>query len=169
MTVLVTAASKHGATAEIAQIIGETLVAEGIDAEVLPADRVDRVDGYDAVVLGSAVYMGKWLEDATRLVGRNLSALAGMPVWLFSSGPLGDPPKPAVEPDDAAPMLQRTHAREHRTFSGRLLRSDLGLGEKAITKVVGVPAGDFIPREAVRQWAAGIARTLLAERTPATA
>lgn len=169
MTVLVTAASKHGATAEIAQIIGETLVAAGIDARVLPADQVDRVDGYDAVVLGSAVYMGKWLEDATRLVGRNLSVLAGMPVWLFSSGPLGDPPRPTVEPDDAAPMLLRTHARDHRTFSGRLVRSDLGLGERAITKMVGVPTGDFIPRETVRQWAAGIAQTLLAERTPATA
>ena len=95
MKVLVTAATKHGATAEIAATIGEVLRGEpGLDATVVPAEEVATVDGYDAVVLGSAVYAGHWLASAKELVDRAGGALAGKPVWLFSSGPIGDPPKP---------------------------------------------------------------------------
>jgi menaquinone-dependent protoporphyrinogen oxidase len=95
MKVLVTAASKHGATAEIGATIGEVLGGEqGLDATVVPPEEVAAVDGYDAVVLGSAVYAGHWMAAAKELVDRAGSALAGKPVWLFSSGPGGVLPGP---------------------------------------------------------------------------
>jgi menaquinone-dependent protoporphyrinogen oxidase len=95
MKVLVTAASKHGATAEIVATIGEVLGGEqGLDATVVPPEEVSAVDGYDAVVLGSAVYAGHWMAAAKELVDRAGSALAGKPVWLFSSGPGGVLPGP---------------------------------------------------------------------------
>lgn len=165
MHTLVVTASKHGATAEIGLLIADTLNAAGITTTARPVEAVVGLDGYDAVVLGSAVYMGRWLEQARRLVNRMPGAFAARDVWLFSSGPLGDPPIPVVEPDDAEAMVAQTHAHEHRTFAGRLVRRDLRFGEKAITKVVGAPDGDFIPREEIRAWAEGIARTLL-ERDP---
>jgi hypothetical protein len=88
MKVLVTAATKHGATAEIAAAIGEVLGGEpGLDAAVIPPEQVATIDGDDAVVLGSAVYAGHWLAAAKELVDRAGDALAGKPVWLFSSGP----------------------------------------------------------------------------------
>jgi menaquinone-dependent protoporphyrinogen oxidase len=62
--VLVTAASKHGATAEIAEAIAEVLAGNGLDPAVVPPDEVDDVAAYDAVVLGSAVYAGHWLKPA---------------------------------------------------------------------------------------------------------
>ena len=103
MKVLLTAASKYGATAEIVATIGEVLGGEqGLNATVVPPEEVAAVDGYDAVVLGSAVYAGCWLAAAKELADRAGSALAGKPVWLFSSGPVGDPPKPEEDPVDVA-------------------------------------------------------------------
>jgi menaquinone-dependent protoporphyrinogen oxidase len=128
MKVLVTAATKHGATAEIAATIGEVLRGEpGLDATVVPAEAVATVDDYDAVVMGSAVYAGHWLAAAKELVDRAGGALAGKPVWLFSSGPIGDPPKPEEDPVDVAEIVAAIKAREHRVFAGKLVRKQLGL------------------------------------------
>ncbi len=58
MRVPVTAATKYGATGEIAQAIGEVFTERGWDAMVVPPDQVKAVDSFDVVVLGSAVYAG---------------------------------------------------------------------------------------------------------------
>lgn len=107
MKVLVTAASKYGSTAEIAQAIGDVLAGRGVDATVMPFDGATAVDDYDAVVFGSAVYAGHWLSPAKEFVQRNALALADRPVWLFSSGPIGEPPKPAEDPSTPSPWWRR--------------------------------------------------------------
>jgi hypothetical protein len=113
MKVVVTAATKHRATAEIAAAIGEGLGGEhGLDATVVPPEQVVTVAGYDAVVLGSAVCAGHWLAPAKELVDRAAGALAGKPVWLFSSGPVGDPPKPEEDPVDVAEIVATAKARK---------------------------------------------------------
>jgi len=81
MRVLVSAATKYGATAEIAQAIGEVLGERGLEPTVLPPEQVEEVDGYDAAVLGSAVYAGHWLKPVRELVERHAGGLAGRPVW----------------------------------------------------------------------------------------
>jgi menaquinone-dependent protoporphyrinogen oxidase len=108
MRVLVTAATKYGATGEIAQAIGAVLSERGLDTTVAPPEQVQAIDDYDAVVLGSAVYAGHWLTPAREFVDRCRDALAARPVWLFSSGPIGDPPKPEEDPVDVAEILQAT-------------------------------------------------------------
>jgi menaquinone-dependent protoporphyrinogen oxidase len=160
MRVLVTAASKHGATAEIASSIGSVLESAGIEAEVRSPDEVGGVNRYDGAVIGSAVYAGHWLAAAKEFVTREAAPLATKPVWLFSSGPLGDPAKPVEEPVDVPSIREQTGARDHRIFPGRLLRRELGMGERAIAAVVRAPDGDFRPWDEVMDWAAGIARTL---------
>jgi menaquinone-dependent protoporphyrinogen oxidase len=157
MRVLVTAASKYGATAEIAAAIAEELDKHGLEATVLPPEEVNGVDGYDAVVVGSAVYAGHWLKPARELVERHADALAGRPVWLFSSGPVGDPPKPQEDPVDVADLLAATGAREHRVFAGKLVRKQLSFPERAIVSALRVPEGDFRDWTEIHQWAAGIA------------
>jgi menaquinone-dependent protoporphyrinogen oxidase len=157
MRVLVTAASKYGATAEIAAAIAEVLDEHGLEATVLPPKQVKGVDGYDAVVVGSAVYAGHWLKPARELVERLGNELAGRPVWLFSSGPVGDPPKPEEDPVDVADLLAATGAREHRIFAGKLVRKQLSFPERAIVSALRVPEGDFRDWTEIRQWAAGIA------------
>jgi menaquinone-dependent protoporphyrinogen oxidase len=157
MRVLVTAATKYGATAEIAAAIAKVLEGHGLETSVLPPEQVSGVDGYDAVVVGSAVYAGHWLKPARELVERHSTALAGRPVWLFSSGPVGDPPKPEEDPVDVADLLATSDAREHRRFAGRLVRTRLSFPERAILAALRVPEGDFRDWTEIHQWAAGIA------------
>ena len=95
--VLVTAASQQGPTAEIARVFGDVVGERGLDCEVLAPSEVESVEQYDAIVLGSAVYTGHWLQPATALVGRCAGSLARRPVWLFSSGPVGDPSRKLVQ------------------------------------------------------------------------
>jgi menaquinone-dependent protoporphyrinogen oxidase len=160
MRVLVTAATKYGATTEIAAAIAEVLGDHGLEATVFPPDQVEEVDGYDAVVVGSAVYAGHWLKPARELVDRLGSELAKRPVWLFSSGPVGDPPKPEEDPVDVADLLAATGAREHRIFAGKLVRKQLTFPERAIVSALRVPEGDFRDWTEIHRWAAGIADTL---------
>lgn len=164
MHVLVTAASRHGSTAELAAAVAEQLAAEGLTAEVRPPEDVADLARYDAVVLGSAVYAGRWLAGAKDLVARSGDALRARPVWLFSSGPVGDPPEPEGAPADAAAMVAATGAREHRVLPGKLDRHGLGLAERAVVAVVRVPDGDFRDWPAEREWASRIAGQLQVER-----
>jgi menaquinone-dependent protoporphyrinogen oxidase len=160
MNVLVTVASKHGATTQIAEAIGRALAKADIGAEVVAPDDVRSLKGYDAVILGSAVYAGRWLDEAKRFVEREGPALAERPVWLFSSGPIGDPPKPEEEAIDVAAIRVVTGARDHRIFAGLLDKSRLGFGERAIVKVVRAEEGDYRPWPEIDEWVAGIAVTL---------
>ena len=163
--VLVSAASRHGATVEMAANIGAALQAAGHDAFVLAPDEVQRVDGYDAAVIGSGVYVGRWLEPAKDLLARHKVSLTAIPVWLFSSGPIGDPLKPAEEPVDAAPLAALVGAREHRTFPGMVDRKRLGFGEKAMMAAVHAPEGDYRQWDQVEAWAREIAAALEATRS----
>jgi menaquinone-dependent protoporphyrinogen oxidase len=161
MKVLVATASKHGSTLELAGAIGEALRSRGLDVGEMPVAEVGDVREYDAVVLGSGIYGGRWLKPAKEFVERNADALAAVPVWLFSSGPLGDPPKPVETPVDAEPMTKVTGAREHRVFAGSLLKSRLGFAERAMVKAVHAPFGDFRDWDAVRDWGFEIADALV--------
>lgn len=164
MTVLVTCASKHGATTEIAEALGRELCARGIDAEVKRAEDVDGVGAYDAVVLGSAVYMGRWLPEARALADVYGAELASRPTWLFSSGPIGDPPRP-LEPPDLDGVLERLHPRGYRILSGRLRREDLTRRERAIAALTRTAFGDFRDWDEVAGLADEIARSLRAAPT----
>jgi menaquinone-dependent protoporphyrinogen oxidase len=157
MRILVTAATKYGATGEIAQAIGAVLSERGLDTTVVPPEQVQGLDDYDAVVLGSAVYAGHWLQPARELVDRSSEALAARPVWLFSSGPIGDPPKPEEDSVDVAEIMGATKAREHRVFAGKLVKRQLSFPDRAIAAALRVPEGDFRDWEEVKGWAAEIA------------
>ncbi len=161
--VLVTAASRHGATHEIATAIAAGLARRGVEVEARPAEEVESLDGYDACVIGSAVYVGHWLDPARELVETHAAALAGCPVWLFSSGPLGPPDKlkPEGDPVDVAGLIEASGAAEHRVFAGRLDRKLLSFGEKAVVVAVRAPEGDFRDWDAIDAFAATIAARLL--------
>jgi len=164
--VLVVVASRHGATAEIAAALARGLAGcaagrgVGLSAVAVPAEQRPDPGPYDAVLLGSAVYAGRWLDPARQYATLFADSLRGRPVWLFSSGPIGEPPFPPDEPHDAAPLSVLTGAREHRVFPGRLEKDRLSFGERAVVTAMRAPVGDFRDWEAVAGWAAGIAATV---------
>ena len=173
MTVLVAAASEHRATAEIAFWLGAALAENGVDVDVRKLEEVAEVGGYDAFVLGSAVYLGQWLKTARSFVDDHAGDLARRPTWLFSSGPIvGDPPPPddprAVQAALVARLVETTHAREHKVFGGKLDKSNLNWCEKIAVRCAHASEGDHRDRAAVDEWAATIARELeqLAPQSP---
>jgi menaquinone-dependent protoporphyrinogen oxidase len=160
MRVLVTTASRHGSTAEIGRAIADVIVGEGIEVRIVDPDAVTSLDGYDAVILGSAVYAGRWLRPMRELVDRLGGELSSRPVWLFSSGPIGDPPKPEEAPVDVAPIVETTSAREHFVFPGKIDKRVLNFAERAIVGALKVPEGDFRSWDEIRDMARAIAAQL---------
>src|SRR5262245_57913922 len=97
MRILIAVASRHGSTLEIAEALAAELRGAQHAAEVQDIADKPGLDGYDAVLVGSAAYMGKWLAEARQFVERHQVELRARPVWLFSSGPLGDDSRPAIQ------------------------------------------------------------------------
>ena len=158
--ILVSAASKHGSTAEIAAKIAEIVGDRGFDVTVAEPQEAPDPSQFRAVVLGSGVYAGHWLGEAKELAERIGSAQTKPGVWLFSSGPIGDPPKPDEDPIDVEPISEATAARGHRLFAGKLDRDELSFGEKAIVVALRAPEGDFRDWAAIEAWANEIADSL---------
>lgn len=161
MYVLVIYGSKMGGTRGLAEMIGNALDDEGIEANVSPARDVVSLAGYDAVIIGGALYANRWHKDARRFVKRHRDALSELPAWLFSSGPLDDS---AVSEDippvrhvvDAASMIS---ARGHATFGGRLPADATGFPARSMAKTM---AGDWRDEAHVRDWTKRIAEELRA-------
>src|SRR6185503_15041081 len=103
-------------------------------------------------VLGSAVYLDRWTTEARQFVDLHREGIAGRPTWLFSSGPIGQ--DIGVERFDASELVEKTRARDHHLFGGRLRKRSLRLGERAIAGLLGAQDGDH------REWAAATAWAL---------
>jgi menaquinone-dependent protoporphyrinogen oxidase len=165
MTVLVAYASKRGSTAEIAETVAATLRREGLGVCLEKAEDVQCLDPYDAVVLGSAVYMERWRGDARHFLKKHRKALKQMPFWAFSSGPVGDPSKDKpewAEPPKIIEKVEDLGGREHVVFGGCMPAEPGNFIEKAM--VEGTPR-EFRDRRdwaEIREWAHVIANALVA-------
>jgi menaquinone-dependent protoporphyrinogen oxidase len=166
MRVLVTYATRHASTAEIAEGIGHVLSASAamVAVDVLPVEDVDDIEDYDAVLLGSAIYDGRWLEPAREFVHANTEDLANRPVWLFSSGPVGEPPVPNADVGEVTDLAELIQARGHKLFAGQLRLAELQLAERSTMRQVHGVEGDYRDWKSIRAWASGVAESL----TPST-
>lgn len=180
MRILVAYASRHGATAGIAQRIADRLSESGLDAESLEVKEVRDIAGYDAFVIGSAAYMFHWLKEATSFVRRHISVIADRPVWLFSSGPVG---KDLVD-KEGNDVLETSRPKEYAEFEPTLHPRDMhvffgaldpdappkGMAERLFRMMPAskgaLPVGDFRDWEAINTWADGIGAAL---KTPSPA
>ena len=177
MKILVAYASRHGATKGIAERIATTLQRSGLDISLHPVDNIGPVDAYDAFVIGSAAYMGGWLGDATAFVRRHRDVLALRPVWLFSSGPIGelidDKGRNQLEvsaPKEFAEFARTVQPREQRVFFGAYDpdAKAVGMAEGLMARFMrfapamrqALPSGDYRDWPAIESWAEGIARDL---------
>lgn len=160
MKVLVTAASKHGATYGIAEHIAKTLIDHDLTVELTAPEDVRSVDDYDGVIIASAVYAGHWRKQAARFVERFGPSLRERAVWLVSSGPLGEPDADTPQLPALDELLEATGAADHIWFEGKIEKDDLSFAERAIVKAVKAPYGDFRDWDEVTAWADTVAHTL---------
>jgi len=163
--VLVAFATKYGATAEIAEKIGLVLRDAGLSVDVTPVHRVKDPASYEAVVVGSAVYIGQWRREASGFLKSNEKVLAGKPVWLFSSGPTGEgDPVSLLQgwrfPKALQPIADRIKPRDSIIFHGKLDINRLGFVEKWMVNNVKAAFGDFRDWNAITAWAVSIAGAL---------
>jgi menaquinone-dependent protoporphyrinogen oxidase len=164
MHILVTYGSKMGGTAGIAELVGQALTDAGFQADVRPVSEGDNIEAYDAVIVGGALYSGRWHRAARRFIKRHTGALRERPVWLFSSGPLNGSAAGAIPPvPQVDELLERIGARGHVTFGGRLPANAKGFPASAMAKT---HAGDWRDPERIRAWAAGVAMELMALDLP---
>jgi len=166
--VLVAYGTKYGATAEIAERIGEVFREAGLHVDVLPAGQVGDLASYGAIVVGSAVYIGRWQKGAARFLKANEEALADRMVWLFSSGPTdeGDPLELTEGwrfPKGLQPVADRIGPRDIALFHGVLEEKNLNVIQKWMIKNVGASFGDFRDWEAITAWARSIAEEVKGE------
>jgi len=179
MQILVTYATKYGATQGIAERIADTLKAEGLDVDVEPVADVKDLARYDAFMIGSAAYIGSWLKEAKYFVEHNLDVLAAKPVWLFSSGPIGTATVDkkgrdvlvTSEPKEFAEFATTLKPRDQRVFFGALdskkLRGVYKLFSLAPASERTLIEGDFRDWDLIDEWARSVAHELTA--SPATA
>ena len=184
---LIVHASRHGGTAGIAERIGDTLRAEGIEAVVEPANHAPDPFGFDACVVGGGVYIGSWVKDGVEYLERYEATLSAIPTWLFSSGPLPNPSKDAAEGDPVGQALGPADgpgsggrrkvqaladvigARDHHVFQGAYDPSDppKTMSERLVRMMPGastglLPAGDFRQWDRIDEWAREIAAAIKA-------
>jgi menaquinone-dependent protoporphyrinogen oxidase len=161
--ILVAYATKMAGTKEIAEAIAARIRAASHEVTVLDAAKVGTVEPYKAVVLGSALYAGRWRPEAVKLLKRNADLLARRPVWLFHSGPLGPEQVPQRAPRKVRELAARIGADEPTTFGGRLT-PETATGFFAKKMAQSSMAGDYRDWDAIDLWAYRIAQQLVAAR-----
>jgi menaquinone-dependent protoporphyrinogen oxidase len=163
--VLVIYASKHGSTAEIAEKIGEALRQEGIQVNVVSAQKVKYPADYDAIVIGSSVYIGQWRSEVSEFIKVNEKTLANKPVWLFSSGPTGKGDAGELlqgwrYPFRLKALVERIKPRDIAVFHGALDMQKMGFLDRWMVKRVKSPVGDFRDWNVINKWAKDIAEVV---------
>jgi menaquinone-dependent protoporphyrinogen oxidase len=165
MKIQVVYGSKMEGTSGIASMIGDALLSWGIQTDVVRAEAAGPPTNYDAVIIGSGLYAGRWRRPARQFVARNSSALLDIPTWFFSSGPLDDS---ALSHDipasrQVARLMARVGARGHATFGGRLLPDAKGFPASAMART---HAGDWRNAGQIKAWARRIVAELRLEPLP---
>jgi menaquinone-dependent protoporphyrinogen oxidase len=157
--VLVAYATKHESTAEIAECVAAAMRETGRAADARPASEVDDLSGYSAVVLGSAVYAGRWRREARAFARHHEHALREMPVWLFSSGPIGAPEEhpTAPTPHVAEKLAKQVGARQHVMLGGRVPPDPGNFVERAMLKHTPPDKRDARDWPAIEAWARDVA------------
>ena len=157
--VLVTYASKYGSTGGVADAIGKELCSKGVAADVVLIKNASNVGSYQGVVIGSAIYMGKWMSEAADFVKKNRDILRQVPVAYFLVCMTLSQPTEKNRAEVLSymdPILKAVSEIKPvgiGTFAGALDYNNLSWLNKKILKSKGTPEGDFRDWNAIRTWA----------------
>lgn len=167
-TIFVTYASEHGSTAGIARTIATVLRENTFEVDLKRMEEApDDLCKYDAIIFGSAVYIGEWLPKAVDFLLKHHEKLANCPTWVFSSGSTGEESETLVDgeilPSDLQPFIDKLNPRDIVVFSGKIDLRRLTQHERTMVKSKGIPKGDYRDWQAIRTWAQEIANILKSE------
>ena len=160
--VLIAYASKCGSTGEVAEAIAKDLGDAGYMVDVKATGDVKKIDGYDAVIVGSAIRMGKPLNDAVKFIKRHRKAFAALPVAYFSVG-LAMKEKTDEKFEEAmgymAKMTDQYEPQEKTAFAGAVDYSKLPPFYRRVFSMAddeNMGEGDFRDWDAIHAWAANL-------------
>ncbi len=162
--ILVAYATRYGSTAEVAEAIGDELRKAGVAVDVRPVNEVRDLSPYRAVVIGSPIYVGKWLPESQVFIERHQQHLRTIPVAYFAVG--------LTVADGGAEILRKAEASmdqvrmlvnpvEIGIFPGRLESGGLSFADRTVIKLIRAKTGDFRNWEAVRAWAQAVRSKLV--------
>jgi menaquinone-dependent protoporphyrinogen oxidase len=157
--VLVTYASKYGSTGGVADAVAKELCVKGVSADVALITNARNIGSYQGVVIGSAIYMGKWMPEALDFVKRNKDILRRVPVAYFLVCMTLARPTDKNRAEVLAymdPILKEVPEIKPvglGTFAGAMHYSNLSWIYKKILKSKGTPEGDYRDWNAIRSWA----------------
>lgn len=167
MRVLLATASTYGSTKEIADAVSEELRAAAHHVTMHSAEHAGSLEYYDAVVLGSAVYIGRVLTPGRQFAARLAKEFAPKPVWVFASGLKNVTPYP-LEAPFTTPKEPPYYAGRYTTFGGFVERDKLSLAERSLIGFVGASQHDERDFDLIRAWAQAVAEEMGAlEAAPA--
>jgi menaquinone-dependent protoporphyrinogen oxidase len=155
-SVLVCYTTRYGSTGEIASIIAGELQKEGFTVTLSPLSQVENPGNFDAVVIGSPLYMGKWLTEARDFVSRFRKELQDLPVAVFTVGySFKDRMKEYIAPneDALAPVRIFISPVAAGYFPGRVDTDRMNLTDREIIRLSGITPGDFLDHAEAGRWA----------------
>ena len=156
---LVAYASKYGSTGGVADAIGKALCSKGATVDVLLMKNAVNLSSYQGVIVGSAIYMGKWLPEAVDFVKKNVEVLRQIPVAYFLVCMTLCKPTEENRAKVLAyldPVLKAQGEIKPvaiGAFAGALDYNNLSWLNKKILKSKGTQEGDFRDWKAIRTWA----------------
>ena len=160
--ILVAYATKKGSTAEIAKAIGRELQDGGHIADVMEMGAVTSLEGYEAVVIGAPMYLGKMIDTA-KFVRRLHDGLMKLPVagFIVSLAPAAKDPNHMMNSEKALhASLAPLQAVAEAVFAGNLDLEKLSWFERWMTKSVKSPVGDFRDWTVIAAWARALPEKL---------
>ena len=163
-SILVAYATRQGSTREVAEAVAAALRERGLEFDLQPMREVRSLERYQAIVLGTAIYMFRFHKDARRFLARHRRALAERPVAIFALGPFNDEEK---EWQGVRAQLDKELAQfpwfapvAHEVFGGKFDPAKLRFPYNLVPYLKRLPASDIRDWKAIHAWASSLAEKL---------
>jgi menaquinone-dependent protoporphyrinogen oxidase len=161
--VLVTYATKTGATAAVAAAVGKVLSARGLAVTVKPITAKLALDGYQAVVIGSPIRVSSWLPEVVQFIRANRARLSQLPTAIFTVHRLNagdDAASQKARLAYTAPVRQFLTPQAEVFFTGAMDFNKLSFVDRLLAKPVDhsspTGAGEDRDWDKMRGWAQSI-------------
>lgn len=153
--VIVAYASRMGSTREIAEVVADELRQTDHTVTIAPCSAAPDAAGFDAAIIGSALYGRRWMPDADHYVRRQARHLTNRPTYLFQSGPcrVATPGvTPMASPRAVRRIIRRAGLADPVTFSGRIDPTQPPTWRWTRWNATSVASGDFRDWNVIRAW-----------------